>query len=762
MTPAASVLLGSFSEQFSKLSSGVNVAPLQRIRRWQAQQQRQQLHCVRQFDQEDCGAACLATVARAHGCELTLGRARELVGTGACGTTLLGLKRGAEQLGFHARAARADAAMLSRLNELPRPLICHWQGNHWVVLYGGDQQRLLVADPAVGVRELSQADFLAGWQNGIVLLLEPDPARFRPDPQLESSAGEGAVGLGLVMHFIRPFRPLLLQVLALNLLIGLLALGMPLLMQVLTDDVLIRGDGAMLASLSAGLMVLFVLRGGLSWMQGLMVSHFAQKLQLQMVLHYGQRLLQLPLSYFESHRSGEVVSRISDIQRLNGLIAQAMVSIPSQLCIALVSLLLMLSYNRSLTGAALVCYASVIACNLAFLPALQRRRQQLIVRSAENQGYLVELFRGAVLLKTTEATPQAWQELQRNVGRLARTEWASQQLSLQENTATTVLGHLGSIALLWYGSGFVMQQDLSIGQLLAFNGLGANILGFLAGLSAVSQEGITSSVVLRRLSDVLERTPEGHGEERRHHVTISPKADLNCQEITWHHPGRRALLHHFNMHIPGGKTTALIGESGCGKSSITRLIAGIHSLQEGTIHYGPYSSTDLSLQSLRRQVVLVPQDSHLFNRSIFENFSFTHPGVDLAAVIEACQIAMADGFIRQLPDGYGTILGEFGANLSGGQRQRLALARALIHNPPVLILDESTSALDPVLEQQLMDQVLEHRHGRTTILVSHRPSVILRADWIVYLERGQVKQQGRAQHLRECAQVAPFLAEAVR
>jgi ATP-binding cassette subfamily B protein len=744
------------------MNSGVNRAPLHKLQRWWLQRRRQQLPCVRQFDQEDCGAACLATVARAHGGALSLGRARELVGTGACGTTLLGLKRGAEQLGFHARAARADAAMLERLEELPRPLICHWQGNHWVVLHGTEQGRLLVADPAVGMRELSPAAFLAGWQNGIVLLLEPDPARFQQELQRPEGGAEPALGLELVLRFVRPFRHLLLQVLALNLLIGLLALGMPLLMQVLTDDVLIRGDHAMLASLSAGLMVLFVLRGGLSWMQGLMVSHFAQKLQLQMVLHYGQRLLQLPLSYFESHRSGEVVSRIADIQRLNGLIAQAMVGIPSQLCIALVSLLLMLSYNRSLTAAALVCYASVIVCNLAFLPALQRRSRQLIVRSAENQGYLVELFRGAVLLKTTEATPQAWQELQRNVGRLARTEWASQQLTLKESTATTLLGHISSIALLWYGSSFVMQQHLSIGQLLAFNGLGANILGFLAGLSAVSQEGITSAVVLRRLSDVLERTPEGHGQEHRHDVSLSPQADLNCNDITWHHPGRRPLLQHFTMHIPGGMTTALIGESGCGKSSITRLLAGIHALQEGTIHYGPFSSTDLSLPSLRRQVVLVPQDSHLFNRSIFDNFAFTHPGVDLTAVIEACRIAMADGFIRELPDGYGTVLGEFGANLSGGQRQRLALARALIHNPPVLILDESTSALDPVLEQQLMDQVLEHRRGRTTILVSHRPSVILRADWIVYLERGQVKQQGRATSLRDCAQVAPFLAEAVR
>ena len=733
---------------------------LQRFQQWLDRCGRSQLRCVRQFDAEDCGAACLATVAQQHGCRISLGRARELVGTTASGTTLLGIKRGAEALGFQARAARADATILDTLALLPRPLICHWSGNHWVVLHRGDHRGLEVADPALGLVTLSRAEFLAGWQNGVLLLLEPDPVRFQADPQDQLETIQEMLGLQMVLRLIQPFRRLLLNVLAVNLVIGLLALGMPLLMQVLTDDVLIRGDTAMLASLSVGLMVLFTLRSALSWMQGVMVSHFAQKMQLQMVLQYGQRLLQLPLSYFEAHRSGEVVSRITDIQRLNGLITQAMVSLPSQLCIAMVSLAVMLSYSRNLTVAAMVCYGSVIGCNLAFLPALQRRTQQQIVRSADNQGYLVELFRGALVLKTTEAAPQAWQELQQKFGRLAHCEWSGQQLALKENTATTLLGHLGSIALLWYGSGFVMQQDLSIGQLLAFNGLGGNVLGFLAGLSAVSQEGIASGVVLRRLADVLDRAPESHAHQSRHTVVISKDAPIECRNLAWHYPGRRPLLQNFNLTIPGGVTTALIGESGCGKSSLTRLIAGIHALQEGSIHYGGFSSRDLDLDCLRRQVVLVPQESHLFNRSIFENFSFAHPGVDLAQVVEACRIAMADSFIRELPDGYGTILGEFGANLSGGQRQRLAIARALINHPPLLILDESTSALDPVLEQRLMDQLMEYRRGHTTILVSHRPSVILRADWIVYLERGQVKQQGRAVALRDSALVAPFLAEA--
>ena len=709
--------------------------------------------CIRQFSEEDCGAACIATICEQHGRQLSLGKVREAVGTMTNGTTLLGLKRGAEQLGLIARAAKADSTLLESIEELPLPVICHWNGNHWVVLHGRDQDRqLIVADPAVGIRKLSEIDFLRHWQNGILLLVEPDPARFQ-----QADIDETRPGLWVFGQFITPFKGLLMQALMLNIVIGSLALGMPVLMQILTDDVLVRGDTHMLTALSAGIMVLTALRYGLGWVQGQMVGHFGQKLQLQMILHYGQRLFRLPINYFESHRSGEVVSRISDIQRINELLTTIVTGLPSQFCIAAISLLWMLSYSVPLAMAAVACYAAVVVCNLSFLPLLQKKTKQLLVGAADNQGYLVEVFRAATVLKTTEATPQAWQEYQRNFGRLARLSWAGTQLRLSESTTTGLLGGIGSIALLWYGSNFVINSDLSIGQLLAFNGMGANVLAFLTGLSAISQEAITASVVLRRLSEVMEREPEDQHKERRHYAGISADAPIRCQNITWHYPGRRALLDDFTLEIPGGVTTALIGQSGCGKSSISKLIAGFYPPEHGTIHYGPFSSQDLTLECIRRQVVLVPQESHFFNRSIYENFVFSHPGISFTEVVEACRLALADEFIHELPDGYGTVLGEFGANLSGGQRQRLALARALINDPPVLILDESTSALDPVLEQRLMNQLLNHRQRKTTIMVSHRPSVILRADWIIYIDQGKVKQQDQPSALKESLLVSPYL-----
>lgn len=715
--------------------------------------------CIRQHSEEDCGAACLATVCQSHGYLLPLSIARHSVGTSSTGTTLLGLKRGAESLGFNARAAKASPEMLNDLESLPMPIICHWQGCHWVVLHGHKNGQLLVADPAIGLREVSPQAFLKGWNNGVVLLLEPDPQRFPPKEKVEESWQRGR-GASLIRSLVLPFKRLLLQALALNLSIGVLALAMPLLMQILTDDVLVRGDADMLRSLSIGILALFLLRALLNLLQGVLVGHFGQKLQLQMVLHYGRHLLQLPLSYFESRRSGEVVSRLDDIQRLNDLIANAVLGLPGQCCIALISLLWMWQYSGSLTVAALVGYSAVLLAQVSILPSLHRRTQGLLVQSADNQGFLVELFRGQTLLKTTQARPQAWDEFQGKQGRLANLAWNMGMLELKASTATNFLGNVTTVVLLWYGSSFVLNQQLTIGQLLAFNGMGGNVLAFLAAATGLSQEWMTSRVVMDRLDDALQHPAESAIAPGKQQATIPADGDIVCHDVSFHHPGRCALIQNLNLRIPGGITTALIGESGCGKSTLSKLIAGLYPLQHGSIHFGPFNGRDLSLECLRQQVVLLPQEDIFLNRSIYENFIFAYPHLSFADVVELCQLTLADDFICRLPDGYATVLGEFGANLSGGQRQRLALARALASDPAVLLLDESTSALDPVLEARLMDRLLEHRKGKTTLLVSHRSSVILRADWIIYMEQGSVKQQSHPHDLRNHSQVGPYLQAA--
>ncbi|CAK6696027.1 peptidase domain-containing ABC transporter [Synechococcus sp. CBW1107] len=710
--------------------------------------------CVEQHSEEDCGAACVATVARQHGRRVSLAKVREMVGTGSSGTTLLGLRRGADAIGFHARAVRAEPDLLDQLDAIPLPAICHWKGNHWVVLHGRRRRRYVIADPAVGVRLLRRDEFLKGWGDGVLLLLEPDLNR------LLAQEEENRAPFMRFLRLVLPYRGLLLQALAINAVIGMLALAMPLLMQLLTDDVLVRRDTQLLTSLGLAMLLLFVFRELISLIQGHMVGHFAQRLQLGMVLEYGHRLFQLPMTYFDSHRSGEVVSRIADVSHINQLISDLVLGLPSQLFIACISMVVMLTYSPALTAASLVAFALLLGANLLFLPALRQKTRRLIVESAENQGFLVEAFRGAQVLKTTEALPQAWDEYQRNFGSLAHLRWSTMQLGLFSNTTTGLLSSITTLALLWYGSSFVIGGQLSIGQLLAFNGMGANVLGFLGGLVAFSSDYITGQVVFRRLSEVLEGTVEDPQAADKPWVTLPPGCEISCKDLTFHHAGRVELLKDFSLTIPGGRCTALIGESGCGKSTLVKLLSGLYPPQSGTIHYGPYSLHDISLECLRQQVALVPQDAQFFNRTILENFRFAYPDVTFEQVVAACDLALADEFIRELPSGYQTVLGEFGANLSGGQRQRLAIARALVAHPPVVIMDESTAALDPVLERRLMERLLLHRKNLTTVMISHRPSVIIRCDWVVYLERGRIKFQGRPEDLRETESLAPYLLSA--
>ncbi|MEH2079240.1 MAG: peptidase domain-containing ABC transporter [Nostoc sp.] len=697
---------------------------------------------VLQHSEEDCGAACIATVAKHYGRTFAISRVREAVGTGSRGTSLLGLSRGAETLGFNARQVKASAQLLDQLNKAPLPAIIHWKGYHWVVLYGQKGKKYVIADPGVGIRYLTREELSEGWGNGIMLLLTPDDSRFYQ--QSDDKIG----GFGRYLMRVLPYRAILIQAIAINIVIGLLSLVSPLMMQLLTDDVLVRGDTQLLTVVAIGSIAMSLFSSAIGLVQSHLIGHFGQRLQLGLILEYGRQLLRLPLSYFEGRRSGEVVSRIADVDHINELVSQIVLGLPSQFFIALVSLGFMLFYSWGLTLASLAAFMIVTLVNLLFLPALRQKTRNAIVLGTENQGFLVETFRGVQVLKTTQATPQAWQEYQANYGRLANLGWSTMKLGLYSGTITNIFSTCTNIALLWLGSYLVINRTLSIGQLLAFSGMSGNFLGFLSSVIGLVDEFITAQIVIQRLTEVIDATPEDDKDEKKPWAELKGNIGITCTNLNFHHAGRVDLLQDFSLIIPGGQVIGLIGKSGCGKSTLAKLLAGLYALQSGNIRYGIYNQQDLSMECLRQQVVLVPQEPHFWSRSIIENFRFSYPQISFEQIVQACEIAGADEFISKLPDKYQTVLGEFGANLSGGQRQRLAIARAIVTDPPILILDESTGALDPVSEAKLLDRLLSHRQGKTTIIISHRPKVIGRADWIVLLEEGRLKIQGTPESLR--------------
>jgi ABC-type bacteriocin/lantibiotic exporter with double-glycine peptidase domain len=689
---------------------------------------------VRQHNEEDCGAACIATIAKYYGRTFTINRVRSLVGTGMYGTTLLGLRRGAEALGFKATPAKATPELINDVNAAPLPAIISWQGKHWVVLYGRRGKKYTIGNPGEGISQVPHQELVNNWSNGIFLLLEPDASRFseQPDDKIGS--------LGIFLRRVLPYKGIILQAIAINIVVGLLSLALPIMMQVLTDDVLVRSDSQLLMTVGIAVIALNLFRSLISLIQSHLIAHFGQRLKLGLNLDYGFKLLRLPLAYFDAHRSGEVVSRLADVRQIHNLVSQVVLGLPSKFFIALISLGVMLFYSLPLTFAAIAAFIAIIGINLLFFPSLQRKTRRLIAEGAENQGFLIETFRGAIVLKTSQATPQAWSEYQCNFGRLANLEWGAIQVEIYTNNITQLIAGISSIGLLWFGSYLVIDRTLSIGQLLAFMGMSGNLFEFLGMVVNLVNEFITAQIVVQRLSEVLESPAEEDHTNPKPSVKINPDGDITCTNLNFHHAGRVNLLKDFNLTIPSGKVTALIGESGCGKSTLAKLVTGLYPLQSGNIRYGKYSQSDISLECLRQQVVLVPQSPNFWSRSIVDNFHFTNPEVTFEDIVMACEVACADEFISELPDKYQTVLGEFGANLSGGQLQRLAIARAIVSNPP--ILDESTGALDPALEAKVLDRIFAYRGGRTMILIAHRPAVIMRADEIVLLDRGELKLAG--------------------
>jgi len=698
---------------------------------------------VSQHSEEDCGAACLASIAKHYGRTFSLSRIREVVGTGQQGTTLLGIKRGAETLGFNARPVKTSAEILNQINKAPLPAIIHWKGNHWVVLHGKKGKKCVIADPAVGLRYLSKQELAAGWTDWLMLLLEPDPIRFI------AQDNDRIGGFGRFFQRVWAYRGILAQALPINLVLGLLSLASPFLLQILTDDVLVRGDTDLLTTVAIAVVVMNVVSSSLSFVQSNLIAHFAQRLELGLVLEFGQQILRLPLSYYEARRSGEIVSRLRDITQINQLVSQVVVSLPSKFFIALISLGLMIFYSWKLTLVA-VCAALVMTLStVIFQPTLQQKTRNLLVVEAETQGVLVETFKGALTVKSTTSAPQFWEELQSRFSRLANLTFRTTQISIINHTSSSLVSAISGVVLLWFGGNLVINpaENLSIGKLLAFNSMNGNFLALISTLINFVDEFTRVKTATQRLTEVIDTTPEDRGDEKKSLANISPNADITCTKVNFHYPGRVDLIKDFSLTIPGGKAIAIIGKSGCGKSTLAKLIAGLYPLQSGNIRIGIYNLEDLSLDCLRQQVVLVPQEAHFWNRSIIENFHLGAPHATFEQIVRACQIAEADEFISKLPDKYQTILGEFGANISGGQRQRLAIARAIVTDPPVLILDESTAGLDPVSEAQVLERLLRYRRGKTTILISHRPKVINRADWIVLLDQGELKLQGTVEEL---------------
>ncbi|MCF2152284.1 peptidase domain-containing ABC transporter, partial [Desmonostoc muscorum LEGE 12446] len=409
---------------------------------------------VLQHSEEDCGAACIATIAKHYKRNFAIARVREVVGTGAQGTSLVGLKRGAQSLGFNARQVRATPQLIEKLHEAPLPAIIHWKGYHWVVLYGKKGKKYVIADPSSGIHYLSREELTTGWANYVMLLLLPDEIRFY---QQES---DKISGFGRFLARVLPYRQILTEAILINLAMGIFSLASPFLIQILTDDVLVRGDTQLLTTVAIGVVAINLFNSTLTLVQSNLIAHFAQRLELGLILEFGRQILRLPLTYYETHRSGEIVSRLRDIQEINQMVSQVVIAIPSQLFVAAISLVFMVFYSRKLLGLSVLVALVMSLSTIIFIPTLRQKIRTLIVTQAENQGILVEIFKGILTVKTANAVPQAWEEIQSRFGNLAYLTFSTVQIGIINNVFSGLVSGFGNLAILWFGSSLVINQEL--------------------------------------------------------------------------------------------------------------------------------------------------------------------------------------------------------------------------------------------------------------------------------------------------------------
>jgi ATP-binding cassette subfamily B protein len=694
---------------------------------------------VRQLDEMDCGAACVAMVCRHFGREVAASHIRMAVGTGVDGTSLRGLQRGGEHVGLAMRAIKASK---ERLDELPLPAIIHWGGNHWVVLYALESGRAYIADPARRLRRVGRDEVLEKWSGYA--------ARPTPTPAL-ADAPLGKADARWLGAFIRPHRRALLLGLALAFVAAALEMLFPVLTQQVVDHVLVQRRYTLLYGLTAAMVGLLAISLAVTIVQRRMLTRVAVEIDVQTLDYIIGRMLDLPMSYFETRRTGDIDRRLDGVRQIRGMVVQGGLTGVTAATQFIAAVAIMFAYSPLMGGLFL---ATVPLYALLMLYSSQRVAptfESLEEEYSRFRSRQIDGIKGIATVKAMGAEDGMRRMLVENLRELGRRMFRSDFTIMAYDGVTSVVTFLTVVAFLFIGALEVLDHRLTIGGLIAFNSLIllANApLGTLLGLWDQWQQ---SKVLLGRVQDIFDYGEEQPGAADAYRPVRTLEGRVAIRSAGFHYPNAPSakIIDDISIEIPAGKTVAIVGRSGSGKSTLVRCLAGLLQLSDGSITYDGIDLRQLRLRELRARIGYVLQEPYLFDDTIARNIAFGDPEPDLTSVRAAAELADAADFVERLPLAYETRIGEGGMRLSGGQAQRVSIARALYHQPPVLILDEATSALDTESERTVKRNLDRMLAGRTVFVVAHRLSTIRDADLILVLERGRLVEHGTHEQLME-------------
>ena len=689
---------------------------------------------VRQHDQSDCGAACLDAIARHHGLRVPLTRIRRLASTDETGTNVLGMVEAAQRLGFVAKGVKAPPEALTTL---PKPFIAHLvlpSGlQHYVAVATAAAGYVKVMDPADGeLRKVKLDAFSRSW-TGVLILLAPG-----------GSFTAGNHTRGATSRFItllRPHRGLLLQALLGAAIYTILGLATAVYVQKIVDHVLVGGNQNLLNLLSVAMLLILGAQIYIGTARSLITLRTGQHIDAALIMGYYRHLLALPQRFFDTMRTGELISRVGDAVKIRGFINDVAVDLLVSAMIVVLSAGVMLTYNVKL---GLLVIAVIPLFALVFWTANGVHRQvlrKLMENAAELESHLVESLGAITTIKRFDLQPSAAARGESAFVRLLGSVYTSSKVGIYSGAASEALSRLAIVLALWVGAGLVIGGELTPGELMSFYALIGYFTGPATKLVGANRSIQDALIATDRLFEIMDLEVDGSG------GAIIPPEDsqrsLTFENVTFRYGAGAAVLREVDLRIEAGSITAIVGESGCGKSTLVALVHNLYTPSSGRVCVHGYDIRMLDQPWLRRHVAVVPQTISLFTGSIVDNIAPGSERPDMLRLLRICDDLGISDFVEELPAGFQTQVGENGVRLSGGQRQRICIARALYLGPDVLILDEATSSLDAISEAFVKHTLTRLRSaGRAVVVIGHRLASIADADRIVVMEDGRITAAG--------------------
>ena len=687
-------------------------------------------HCTERKQSMDTGLACLVTVARLYGLPADPQQLRHSHSESGKTFDERTIILAGKELGLKIRALNSH---WKRLHKTPLPAIAQHRDGRWFIIAGFKDDRVLIQDPLESKPLALPGEILGkSWEGRLILATR----RARVDDP------DGRFDFGWFIPAILKYRRLLGEVLLASLFVQLFALVTPLFFQVVVDKVLVHKGLTTLHVLAIGLLGISLFEVVLGGLRSYLFSHTTNRVDVALGAKLFRHLLALPIVYFEARRVGDSVARVRELENIRNFLTGSALTLVVDLVFTFVFFAVMYYYSPRLTLVVLGAIPFYLLLSVWITPIMRKRLNEKFNRGAENQAFLVESITGVETLKSMAVEPQMQRRWEEQLAGYVGASFRSANLGNIAGQTAGFINKVSVVLILWIGATLVMQGQLSVGQLIAFNMLSARISGPILRLVQLWQEFQQAGISVRRLGDIL-NTPTEPGYNPGRAALPALRGEVCFNGVSFRYrPDRAEVLRNIDLKIEVGEVIGIVGRSGSGKSTLTKLIQRLHVPGSGRVLI---DGIDLALVEpawLRRQVGVVLQENFLFNRTIRDNIALANPGSAMEQIVRASQLAGAHEFILELAEGYDTLVGERGATLSGGQRQRIALARTLLTNPRILILDEATSALDYESERIIQHNMRSICRERTVFIIAHRLSAVREADRIVVLDRGRIVEMG--------------------